>query len=89
MPELRFIKHYHDHPAYIQALKVSVLKSWESNGKPEKLVMSFHRLPKAFLMRGDPYHCECYKTARLLAEQLGLSKEEYIVTFQSRLGRAG
>ena len=88
VPELRFIKHYHDHPAYIQALKASVLKSWENNGRPEKLVMSFHGLPKAFLMRGDPYHCECYKTARLLAEQLGISKDEYVVTFQSRLGRA-
>lgn len=88
VPELRFIKHFHDHPAYIQALKASVLKSWESNGRPEKLVMSFHGLPKAFLMRGDPYHCECYKTARLLAEQLGISKDEYVVTFQSRLGRA-
>jgi ferrochelatase len=88
VPELRFIKHYHDHPQYIQALKNSVLKHWESFGKPEKLVMSFHGIPKAFLMKGDPYHCECYKTARLLAEQLGLSKEDYMVTFQSRLGRA-
>ena len=88
IPELRFIKNYHDHPAYIQALKTSILKSWEVNGRPQKLVMSFHGLPKAFLMRGDPYHCECYKTARLLAEQLGISKEEYVVTFQSRLGRA-
>lgn len=87
-PELRFIKHYHDHPGYIQALKNSVLSHWEKNGRAEKLVMSFHGLPKAFLMRGDPYHCECYKTARLLAEQLGLSKDDYLVTFQSRLGRA-
>ncbi|MBC3831049.1 ferrochelatase [Undibacterium amnicola] len=88
VPELRFIKHYHDHPSYIHALKNSILRAWEQNGKPEKLVMSFHGLPKAFLLRGDPYHCECYKTARLLAEQLGLSKEDYVVTFQSRLGRA-
>jgi ferrochelatase len=88
VPELRFIKHYHDHPSYIHALKNSILHAWEKNGKPEKLVMSFHGLPKAFLMRGDPYHCECYKTARLLAEQLGLSKDDYVVTFQSRLGRA-
>jgi len=50
--------------------------------------MSFHGLPKAFLLRGDPYHCECYKTARLLAEALGLNKDQYVVTFQSRLGRA-
>jgi ferrochelatase len=88
IPELRFIKNYHDHPAYIQALKTSILHSWETHGRAEKLVMSFHGLPKAFLMRGDPYHCECYKTARLLAEQLGLSKDDYVVTFQSRLGRA-
>lgn len=88
IPELRFINNYHDHPAYIQALKTTILKSWEKNGRPEKLVMSFHGLPKAFLLRGDPYHCECYKTARLLAEQLGLNKDDYIVSFQSRLGRA-
>lgn len=88
IPELRFVRNYHDHAAYIQALKHSILHYWQSNGRPEKLVMSFHGLPKAFLLRGDPYHCECYKTARLLAEQLGLSKEQYVVTFQSRLGRA-
>jgi ferrochelatase len=50
--------------------------------------MSFHGIPERSLMLGDPYHCECHKTARLLAEELGLSKEEYIVTFQSRFGRA-
>jgi ferrochelatase len=88
VPELRIIKNYHDHEAYIQALKHSILNYWQSNGRPDKLVMSFHGLPKAFLMRGDPYHCECYKTARLLAEQLGLRPEQYVVTFQSRLGRA-
>ena len=88
VPELRMVKNYHDHGAYIEALKQSVLNHWQTYGRPEKLVMSFHGLPKAFLMRGDPYHCECYKTARLLAESLGLSKEQYLVTFQSRLGRA-
>ena len=88
IPELRFIRNYHDHEAYIQALKTSILSYWQNNGRPEKLVMSFHGLPKAFLLRGDPYHCECYKTARLLAEQLGLNKDQYMVTFQSRLGRA-
>ena len=88
IPELRFVRNYHDHAAYIQALKHSILHYWQSNGRPGKLVMSFHGLPKAFLLRGDPYHCECYKTARLLAEQLGLNKDQYVVTFQSRLGRA-
>jgi len=88
VPELRMIKNYHDHEAYIDALKQSVQAHWLANGRPEKLVMSFHGLPKAFLLRGDPYHCECYKTARLLAEALGLNKDQYVVTFQSRLGRA-
>lgn len=88
VPELRFVKNYHDHEAYIAALKSTILDYWQNNGRPQKLVMSFHGLPKAFLLRGDPYHCECYKTARLLAEQLGLAEEQYVVSFQSRLGRA-
>ena len=88
LPELRLIKHYHDHEGYIQALKASVLAHWDAHGRPEKLVMSFHGVPKRTLMLGDPYHCECYKTARLLAAALGLSESEYLVTFQSRFGKA-
>lgn len=87
-PELRLIKHYHDDAAYISALADSVRAHWQQYGQPEKLVMSFHGVPKRTLMLGDPYHCECYKTARLLATQLGLSKEQYLVTFQSRFGKA-
>lgn len=88
IPELRFIKHYHDHPGYIQALKQSVLAHWQANGRPEQLVMSFHGVPKRTLTLGDPYHCECHKTARLLAAELGLTQEQYLVTFQSRFGKA-
>jgi protoporphyrin/coproporphyrin ferrochelatase len=88
LPELRLVKHYHDHEGYIQALKESVLAYWEKHGRPDKLVMSFHGVPKRTLLLGDPYHCECQKTARLLATQLGLSSEQYMVTFQSRLGKA-
>jgi ferrochelatase len=58
------------------------------NGQPERLVMSFHGMPERTLHLGDPYHCECYKTARLLGEALGLSKSQYMVTFQSRFGKA-
>ncbi len=88
MPAIRTIKHYHDHPAYIAALAQSVREHWRINGgKPSKLVMSFHGVPKFHLMNGDPYHCECYKTARLLAEALELSKDEYMVAFQSRFGK--
>ncbi len=88
LPELRFVKHYHDHDGYIDALKQSVLAHWEKHGRPEKLVMSFHGVPKRTLLLGDPYHCECHKTARLLALQLGLSQDQYLVSFQSRFGKA-
>ncbi|NMM38620.1 MAG: ferrochelatase [Glaciimonas sp.] len=88
IPELRFIKHYHDYPGYIDALKQSVLAHWQAGGRPDKLVMSFHGVPKRTLSLGDPYHCECHKTARLLAQALGLTQEQYLVTFQSRFGKA-
>jgi ferrochelatase len=88
VPELRFVKHYHDHEGYIDALKKTVLAYWDEHGRPDKLVMSFHGVPKRTLLLGDPYHCECQKTARLLAEQLQLAPDQYVVTFQSRFGRA-
>jgi len=88
VPEFRFVNHYHDNAAYIHALKTSVQAHWATHGRPEKLVMSFHGMPERTLHLGDPYHCECHKTGRLLAEALGLAKNEYMVTFQSRFGRA-
>ena len=88
IPELRFVNRYHDDHRYIAALAGQVKKYWASNGQPDVLVMSFHGVPERTLHLGDPYHCECFKTARLLAEHLGLSQEQYKVTFQSRLGRA-
>ncbi|MDF3035750.1 MAG: ferrochelatase [Paucimonas sp.] len=88
VPELRFVKHYHDHENYIAALKKSVLDYWQSYGRGDKLVMSFHGVPKRTLLLGDPYYCECQKTARLLAAQLGLQENDYLVTFQSRFGKA-
>ena len=99
IPELRFINHYHDDAGYISSLANSVKKNWLVNGHPSghpsshpdksyQLVMSFHGVPERTLHLGDPYHCECLKTARLLGQALGLSKEQYKVTFQSRLGRA-
>jgi len=88
IPELRLVKHYHDHPAYIAALKNSILKHWEQHQRGPHLVISFHGVPKRTLLLGDPYHCECHKTARLLAQSLGLRKDEYSVTFQSRFGKA-
>jgi ferrochelatase len=87
-PELRFIKHFHDDPGYIGALAASVREHWQANGRPDKLVMSFHGLPRRSLDLGDPYHCECQKTGRLLAESLGLAEKDYLITFQSRFGKA-
>jgi ferrochelatase len=88
LPEFRFVNRYHDDAGYIAALAKRVSTHWASNGRPQKLVLSFHGVPKRTLALGDPYHCECLKTARLLGEQLGLSKDDMLVTFQSRLGRA-
>jgi len=88
LPEFRMVNHYHDQPQHIEALKQTVLAHWAEHGKPEKLVMSFHGMPERTLHLGDPYHCECHKTGRLLGEALGLSRDEYEVTFQSRFGKA-
>lgn len=88
IPELRFVNHYHDDPRYIAALAAGVRKHWQANGHPDVLVMSFHGVPERTLHLGDPYHCECRKTARLLAQALDLTADQYKVTFQSRLGRA-
>lgn len=87
-PALRTVKHYHDDPGYIAALAANVRQFWQTNDRPDVLVMSFHGLPRYTLDKGDPYHCECQKTARLLAEALGLAETQYRVTFQSRFGRA-
>jgi ferrochelatase len=88
VPEIRTVKHFHDHPAYIGVLGTSVREYWREHGRPDKLVMSFHGLPRYTLDRGDPYHCECRKTARLLAEDLELETSRWLLTFQSRFGRA-
>lgn len=88
VPELHFINSYHDHPLYIEALANSVRKDFEAHGKPQKLVLSYHGMPKRNLLLGDPYHCHCQKTSRLLVEQLGLGEEDYMTTFQSRFGKA-
>jgi protoporphyrin/coproporphyrin ferrochelatase len=87
VPELRFVRNFHDQPGYIAALANSVKEYWAQHGRPDRLVMSFHGLPRYTLERGDPYHCECHKTARLLAEALGLSEDQWQHTFQSRFGR--
>ena len=88
LPELRFVNQYHDDAGYIEALAASVESHWKREGRAQKLVMSFRGLPARSLSLGDPYHCQCHKTARLLAQRLRVPPEDYLVTFQSRLGRA-
>jgi ferrochelatase len=88
LPELRFVNHYHDDPGYIEALAQRVLAHWQSNGRGDRLVLSFHGVPRRTLLLGDPYHCECLKTARLLGERLSLKPGQLVVTFQSRFGKA-
>ncbi|MDB5869750.1 MAG: Ferrochelatase [Polaromonas sp.] len=88
IPEFRFVNHYHDDPGYIAALAEKIRRHWQLNGQAAQLVMSFHGVPERTLALGDPYHCECQKTARLLADKLGLPKDRYQVTFQSRFGKA-
>ena len=88
MPALRAIDCFHDDPGYIKALRADVNDYWMKHGRPDLLVLSFHGLPRRTLDLGDPYHCQCQKTARLLARELGLDAKQYVVTFQSRFGRA-
>jgi ferrochelatase len=82
------VNRYHDDAGYIAALAGSIQRYWATHGQPDQLVMSFHGVPERTLALGDPYHCECFKTARLLAQALGLTPAQFKVTFQSRLGRA-
>ena len=87
VPALRFIDRYHDDRGYIDALAASVEAAWSGGTRPDRLLFSFHGLPRRFLEAGDPYHCECHATARLVAERLNLSAGEWLVAFQSRVGR--
>jgi ferrochelatase len=87
VPELRTIHQYHDDPAYVRALAATVREHWAEHGEPEKLVTSYHGIPRRYFLNGDPYHCQCHKTTRLLAEELGLPEDRYEVTFQSLFGR--
>ncbi len=86
LPELRSIHHYHDDPAYIAALAASVREHQAEHGEAERLLLSFHGIPQEYFEKGDPYHCECQKTGRLLSEALGLTPEQWTLSFQSRLG---
>lgn len=86
LPELRFITHYHDDAAYIAAIAASIERQWAVSGR-KHLVLSYHGVPRRYLLQGDPYHCQCQKTSRLIARQLQLADDEWSVSFQSQVGR--
>lgn len=87
-PALRFVKRFHNDPAYVEAQAGRIAEFWQAHGRPQKLVMSFHGLPRYSIELGDPYYRDCLDTARLLRERLGLREDEVEVTFQSRFGSA-
>ena len=86
VPSVKFLNSYHDNPLLIEILSERIKKSFDSQGKPDKLVFSYHSIPKKYLDSGDPYHCLCQKTSRLIAEKLSLDEKDYITAFQSRFG---
>lgn len=88
VPELHFINGYHTNPLYIESLANSIQEDLDKHGKPQKIVFSYHGMPKQFLDHGDPYHCLCHQTTRLVVEKLGLDKDLVMTTFQSRFGKA-
>ncbi len=87
-PALRTVRHFHDHEGYIKSSAQNIQDYWFKHGRGDHLVLSFHGVPRRTLDLGDPYHCECLKTGRMIAEQIGLKPDFYSVTFQSRFGRA-
>lgn len=86
VPQLQLIKDYHDHPMYIEALAQSVERYWQAHGRADKLLMSFHGIPKPYADKGDPYPEQCRTTAVLLADRLGLASDAWAISFQSRFG---
>ena len=86
-PATRTVPAYFDRPSYIEALAQSVERAYAAaEQKPEILVCSYHGVPKRYLMEGDPYHCQCQKTTRLLKERLGWADTDIVTTFQSKFG---
>ena len=87
LPELRFVMQYHDFPPYIEAMAERIERHWAEHGRAQKLIFSFHGIPKRYLLAGDPYYCQCQKSARLLAERMQLASDSWMVAFQSLFGR--
>jgi len=87
-PAVKLVKEFHAHPAYVKAIARNVNEYWMKTGRPDRLVMSFHGVPKAVVDAGDPYEKQCRESARLIATELGWNDARTIVAFQSRFGAA-
>ncbi len=87
VPECRTVNAYHDEPAYIEALANSVREHWSQHGRGERLLMSFHGIPRAYVEKGDPYASHCETTATQLAQALDLTTDDWVLCYQSRFGR--
>lgn len=87
MPAIRTVPPYHDEPVYIKALADSIRNHLKTlDFEPERIIASYHGIPQSYFKRGDPYHCHCHKTTRLLADELGKTGEKLMTCFQSRFG---
>lgn len=86
VPNFQFISDYYQQETYIQAIAESIKSHWEKHGRKQKLLMSFHGVPKKFTLRGDPYEFQCKESAKKIANYLNLKDDEWILVFQSRLG---
>lgn len=87
VPDFRFIRRYLDYPAFIDAAAERIQQHWQQHGRAEKLLFSYHGIPKRYQKNGDPYYQECLLTSTLLARRLELTEQDYLTTFQSRFGR--
>jgi ferrochelatase len=88
-PAVRTAPPYHDHPGYIELIARAIRSHLAAlDWQPQLVITSFHGMPEDYLLKGDPYHCQCQKTARLVRERLGMSAEQLMVCFQSRFGKA-
>ncbi|MCC6472569.1 MAG: ferrochelatase [Burkholderiales bacterium] len=88
VPALRWVKDFHADPGYIGSLAALVREHWAREGRPERLLMSFHGVPRRGVDRGDPYAAQCRTTAQRLAAELGLEENQWQMSFQSRFGSA-
>ncbi|MGH8104864.1 MAG: ferrochelatase [Arenimonas sp.] len=87
MPELRLINDYHDNAEWLDAIEASIENHWDLHARAEKILFSFHGLPQRFIRDGDPYAAQCETGAKKIAVRLGLSDDQWQITYQSRFGR--